>query len=292
MIIIQKDKNQPVRQKRNFILVEIRGLSTDDKPTRCYNQDIDNGSIFVEIDTGNKYMYDLENEEWILNSGGGGVTYEAGENISIDGNVISAIVPDVSGFITVNVDNLVNYYKKTETYSKTEVDNLINAIATLNVEVVQTLPQQDISTTTIYLVPKSSSKTNNYYDEYMYISNTWEKIGDTQVDISGKQDVIDSQHKLSADLVDDTNTTNKFFSGNYNDLTNKPTIPTVPTNVSAFTNDAGYLTSHQDISGKENTSNKVASATGLSNQSTDTQYPSAKCVYDYIQSLNGNGVAY
>lgn len=27
-------------------------------------------------------------------------------------------------------------------------------------------------------------------------------------------------------------------------------IPTVPTNVSAFTNDAGYLTEHQDISGK------------------------------------------
>ncbi len=30
-------------------------------------------------------------------------------------------------------------------------------------------------------------------------------------------------------------------SGSYNDLTNKPTIPTVPTNVSAFTNDANYL---------------------------------------------------
>ena len=29
----------------------------------------------------------------------------------------------------------------------------------------------------------------------------------------------------------------------YNDLINTPTIPTVPTNVSAFTNDAGYLTS-------------------------------------------------
>ena len=28
-------------------------------------------------------------------------------------------------------------------------------------------------------------------------------------------------------------------------------IPTVPTKVSAFTNDAGYLTSHQDITGKE-----------------------------------------
>lgn len=32
------------------------------------------------------------------------------------------------------------------------------------------------------------------------------------------------------------------FSGNYNDLTNKPTIPTVPTDVSSFNNDAGYIT--------------------------------------------------
>ena len=32
-------------------------------------------------------------------------------------------------------------------------------------------------------------------------------------------------------------------SGDYNDLLNKPTIPVVPTNVSAFTNDAGYITS-------------------------------------------------
>lgn len=40
------------------------------------------------------------------------------------------------------------------------------------------------------------------------------------------------------------------FSGSYNDLSDKPTIPTVPTKVSAFTNDAGYLTEHQDISGK------------------------------------------
>jgi hypothetical protein len=35
-------------------------------------------------------------------------------------------------------------------------------------------------------------------------------------------------------------------------IKNKPTIPTVPTNISAFTNDVGYLTSHQNISGKVN----------------------------------------
>ena len=42
--------------------------------------------------------------------------------------------------------------------------------------------------------------------------------------------------------------TNKptLFSGNYNDLNNKPTIPTIPTNVSAFTNDAGYLTTYTE----------------------------------------------
>ena len=33
------------------------------------------------------------------------------------------------------------------------------------------------------------------------------------------------------------------FSGDYDDLTNKPTIPTVPTSNTAFTNDAGYITS-------------------------------------------------
>lgn len=50
-----------------------------------------------------------------------------------------------------------------------------------------------------------------------------------------------------------------LFSGDYDDLTNKPTIPTIPTNVSAFNNDAGYLTQHQDISGKLDT-NKVKSS--------------------------------
>ena len=39
--------------------------------------------------------------------------------------------------------------------------------------------------------------------------------------------------------------TSQAFSGNYNDLTNKPSIPSVPTVVSSFQNDAGYLSSTQ-----------------------------------------------
>ena len=41
-------------------------------------------------------------------------------------------------------------------------------------------------------------------------------------------------------------------SGDYDDLTNKPTIPVVPTNVSAFTNDAGYTTFDGDYNSLTN----------------------------------------
>ena len=68
-------------------------------------------------------------------------------------------------------------------------------------------------------------------------------------------------------------------NGTVLDITNKSVDVIVPTKTSDLTNDSGFLTSHQDISGKENTSNKV---TSLSSSSTDTQYPSAKCVSDAL----------
>lgn len=43
-------------------------------------------------------------------------------------------------------------------------------------------------------------------------------------------------------------------SGSYNDLKDKPAIPTVPTKVSAFINDVGYLTQHQSLDGYAKTS--------------------------------------
>ena len=47
-------------------------------------------------------------------------------------------------------------------------------------------------------------------------------------------------------LTDITNWNNKSnFSGSYNDLTNKPTIPVVPTNISSFTNDSNYQNATQ-----------------------------------------------
>lgn len=50
------------------------------------------------------------------------------------------------------------------------------------------------------------------------------------------------------------------LSNSYNDLDNKPTIPTVPTTVSSFTNDAGYLV-QSDLSGYVESSDLATVAT-------------------------------
>lgn len=43
-----------------------------------------------------------------------------------------------------------------------------------------------------------------------------------------------------------------------------------------------YITPNQVVSGKEDANNKV---TSLSSASTDTQYPSAKCVFDIVGDI-------
>lgn len=89
-----------------------------------------------------------------------------------------------SGFITAAVANLTFYYKKSETYTQEEINALISAISTLTLTPVEELPDHDISTTTIYLVPKDVPSTEDIYDEYIYVSNSWEKIGSTAADLS------------------------------------------------------------------------------------------------------------
>lgn len=61
MITIYKQKDKDNNTKME---VELRGLSTDEKPTTIKGAVVDNGSVFIEIDTGKLFMYDLENEQW------------------------------------------------------------------------------------------------------------------------------------------------------------------------------------------------------------------------------------
>ena len=108
----------------------------------------------------------------------------------IDGKADSSDIPTLisqltndSGFITNAVSDLVNYYTKDETYTKSEISNMISAIPKFSIQVVQSLPSSGISTTTIYLTP-SGGGSGNSYSEYIYVNSQWELIGSTAVDLS------------------------------------------------------------------------------------------------------------
>ena len=74
------------------------------------------------------------------------------------------------------------------------------------------------------------------------------------------------------------------FSGSYNDLTDQPTIPTVPTNISDFTNDAGYITSAAVFSGSYNdladTPTVPVNLSDLANVSSNTPADGQHLVFD------------
>jgi len=90
-----------------------------------------------------------------------------------------------AGFITKAVNDLTNYYTKSQTYTKAEVDALVSVKLTF--KAVDQLPTEDISTTTIYLVPAASSHTGNVKDEYIYVNGAWELIGSTEFELTVEQ---------------------------------------------------------------------------------------------------------
>lgn len=60
----------------------------------------------------------------------------------------------------------------------------------------------------------------------------------------------DSTHRVVTDSEKETWNNKSDFSGSYTDLTNKPSIPVVPTKVSAFINDVGYVNKLKTINGE------------------------------------------
>ena len=186
------------------------------------------------------------NTSWTTPQGGGGDVTDVevnGTSVVNAQGVAEVTVPtntsdlnNDSGFITNLVNDLANYYTKSQTYTQAEVNQLISGIVTLNILVVQALPTQDISTTTIYLVPKQDTGTSDIYDEYLYINNAWELIGTTQIDLSNYVTTTDLSTALAdyvtsvglatilADYVQSSDLATVATSGAYADLSGLPTI--------------------------------------------------------------------
>lgn len=70
-------------------------------------------------------------------------------------------------------------------YTKEETNELVSKIPKFTIEVVTSLPTENISTTTVYLKTGSKSDPDNIYDEYIYVKSKWELLGSQTIDLSG-----------------------------------------------------------------------------------------------------------
>ena len=100
---------------------------------------------------------------------------------------------------------------------KNALDNLnttiSNAVSNLEmIEIVSTLPTSNIKTNKMYLKANSVNGTNNKYDVYIRVNNTWEKIDSLDFNISDYAKKSDLQQVAT--------------SGSYNHLVDTPSIPT------------------------------------------------------------------
>ena len=69
-------------------------------------------------------------------------------------------------------------------YTKEETNELVSKIPKFTIEVVTSLPTENISTTTVYLKTGSKSDHDNIYDEYIYVNSKWELLGTQKIDLT------------------------------------------------------------------------------------------------------------
>jgi hypothetical protein len=84
-----------------------------------------------------------------------------------------------AGFIKSNEVDFGNFFTKEETKA------LIAKESHMTMKVVDALPTEGISATTIYLLTKANAEGNNVKKEYIYIEDKWELIGSTEVNLDG-----------------------------------------------------------------------------------------------------------
>ena len=124
--------------------------------------------------------------------------------------VAGSIATATADFITKSVNDLVNYYLKSETYTKAEVQQIIDSIKQFNCQSVPELPTASASTKgIIYLIPSADPQSENVKDEYITVYHTnemgvtyydWEQIGSTAIDLADYYTKSQTDAAITADL--------------------------------------------------------------------------------------------
>ena len=195
-----------------------------------------------------------------------------------------------SGFINKTVNDLTNYTLKTNTGSLIDLEiNGTTYVVTLS---LKDIDGTVISTDTIDLPLESVVVGGSYDSTNQKIVLTLQNGNTVDIPVgalvAGLQTEITSANKLDSDLIDDSNSGNKFTTtsekNTWNAKYDKPVggIPSTDLSSAIQTSLGKADTAVQDDSGKEDKTNKV---TSIDSNSTDTQYPSAKCVYDLIGDI-------
>lgn len=96
------------------------------------------------------------------------------------------------------------------------VTDALGAITSIKFEVVTSLPATGAAGT-IYLKAHSHG-TGDSYDEYIYVNNSWEKIGNTDVDLSGYVTTSTFNTRLS-NALDSIGATESGWKAGYNSFT-------------------------------------------------------------------------
>lgn len=156
-------------------------LDMDTAPTSGSTKPATSGGVKEALDGKQDVIRDLADIR--QGAGLGETAYQKPSGGIPASDLAAGVIPDVSGFITRTVNDLANYYLKSETYTKEEVAALIGAIQQFHYEVYAALPATGEGNV-LYLIGPTGSGSDKY-EEYVYADNGWVKIGDTSMDLSG-----------------------------------------------------------------------------------------------------------
>ena len=210
-----------------------------------------------------KAIYDSDNKAIIFKNGDDVIATIDATGFIKDGMVSNVEILESNLVITFNTDAgkepisiaLTDIFNPANYYNKTEVDGKL----ALKADASNVYTKEDADGK--FLTEHQSL--DNYYTKTQ-VNEALTLKQDANTAFSGDYNDLTNKPDLSV-YAESADLATVATSGDYNDLTNKPTIPAAqvnadwdassgvaqilnkPTNVSAFTNDAGYLTEHQSL---------------------------------------------